>query len=172
VGPSREEFADFYRASWGPCLRAIVATGESPERAEELVAEAFARAWSSWPKLRSHVAPRAWVVRVALNMRISKWRRSWREVSLSDEELTPPEELSEPMDGDLLAAIKRLPLRQRQIIALRLLVDFDTEATAQHLGIAPGTVRSQMARGIQTLRQEFRLTQDDQEELPCPTAKI
>jgi DNA-directed RNA polymerase specialized sigma24 family protein len=75
VRRNRDGFADFYQASRGPCLRAVLASGESLERAEDLVAEAFAKAWASWPQVRGHQAPRAGVVRTALNTRVSWWRR-------------------------------------------------------------------------------------------------
>ena len=61
------EFADFFQASWDPCLRAVLAVVGSPQLAEDQVAEAFARAWVSWRKVSRHPAPRAWVVRTALN---------------------------------------------------------------------------------------------------------
>ncbi|WP_143055095.1 sigma factor [Nocardioides luteus] len=39
----------------------------APDRAEEAVAEAFARAWSRWPSVRGVDSPRAWIVRTALS---------------------------------------------------------------------------------------------------------
>ena len=63
VSNEQAEFADFFRASWEPCLRAVLAVAGSPQLAEDQVAEAFARAWASWRKVRRHPAPRAWVVR-------------------------------------------------------------------------------------------------------------
>ena len=44
----QEEFADFYRASRDSCLRAVTAVVGDRELAEEQVAEAFTRAWTSW----------------------------------------------------------------------------------------------------------------------------
>ena len=57
---SREktEFAEFFQASWEPSLRAVVASTGSVQLAEDQVAEAFARAWLSWRKVRRHPAPR------------------------------------------------------------------------------------------------------------------
>jgi RNA polymerase sigma factor (sigma-70 family) len=162
VRRNSDEFAEFYQASWDPCLRAVLASGEGLESAEDLVAEAFAKAWASWPQLRGHPAPRAWVVRSALNTRVSWWRRRRRELPLADHDLTLPEDFSDLIDIDLLAAIRRLPIRQRQIIALRILADLDTETTSQRLGIAPGTVRAHLSRAVHTLRQEI-LTHDKKE---------
>jgi RNA polymerase sigma-70 factor (ECF subfamily) len=154
VQRNRDEFADFYQASWYPCLRSVLASGEDLEHGEDLVSEAFAKAWVSWPQLRCHPAPRAWVVRTALNTRVSWWRRRWREFPLADHDLALPADGADLIDTDLLAAIGRLPIRQRQIVALRILADLDIETTSQQLGIAPGTVRAHLSRAVHTLRQE------------------
>ena len=47
---SRDEqrFEEFFQASWDPCLRAVAVTTGDMRRAENQVAEAFARAWASW----------------------------------------------------------------------------------------------------------------------------
>jgi hypothetical protein len=51
VSNQRTEFADFFQASWEPCLRAVVAVVGRPQLAEDQVAEAFAKAWGSWRKV-------------------------------------------------------------------------------------------------------------------------
>jgi DNA-directed RNA polymerase specialized sigma24 family protein len=67
VSQDETAFAEFFDASWDPCLRAVAATTGDLQLAEDQVAEAFARAWVSWRKVSCHPAPRAWVVRTALN---------------------------------------------------------------------------------------------------------
>ena len=54
--------------------------------------------------------------------------------------------------GDLLAALRRLPTRQREVVTLRLLLDLDTETTARVLGIAQGTVGAHLHKALATLR--------------------
>jgi RNA polymerase sigma-70 factor (sigma-E family) len=158
VGRDRVDFADFYRASWEPCLRAVAASVTDPRQAEDLVAEAFAKAWVSWREVRDHPAPRAWVVRTALNTGVSWWRRRRREVTLTGQEPGTqeprPEALSAGMDATLLGAVRRLPAREREVVVLRVFLDLDTETTARHLGIAAGTVRAHLSRAIAALRQE------------------
>ena len=152
------EFTAFFRASWEPCLRAVTVVVGSPERAEDQVAEAFARAWRAWPQVSCHSAPRAWVVRVALNTGVSWWRR-WRsrELPLAGHDRPAPAEPGDGLDAALLAALRRLPSRQREVIALRILLDLDTDTIARQLGIAPGTVRAHLSRGVAALRQELTL---------------
>ena len=56
MGHQKTEFAEFFQASWEPCLKAVVASTGSVQLAEDQVAEAFARAWLSWRKVRRHPA--------------------------------------------------------------------------------------------------------------------
>jgi RNA polymerase sigma factor (sigma-70 family) len=165
VSDQRAEFAEFFRDGWEPCLRAVLVVVGSPQLAEDQVAEAFVRAWASWPKVRVHPAPRAWVVRTALNAGASSWRRRGREVALIAHEAIAPGEGYGELDASLSSAIWRLPARQREVIALRIFLDLDTATIAGQLGIEAGTVRMHMSRGITALRKELattRITEADQ----------
>jgi RNA polymerase sigma factor (sigma-70 family) len=153
VGQDQIEFAAFYEASRDACLRAVTATVADRELAEELVAEAFARAWTSWRQVGRHPAPRGWVVRTALNTRVSWWRRRHREVPWSGEDRAAPADRVEGVDPIVISALRRLPICQREVIALRVLLDLDTATTAGVLGIAPGTVPVHLSRAISALRR-------------------
>ena len=154
------EFAEFFRGSWEPCLRAVVAVVGSPQSAEDQVAEAFAKAWVSWRKVRRHPAPRAWVVRTALNTGASWWRRRRRELPLADHDVTALGDLDGGLDATLLTALWRLPARQREVIALRIFLDLDTDTIARQLGIEAGTVRMHLSRGVTALRHELTTAQN------------
>jgi RNA polymerase sigma-70 factor (sigma-E family) len=157
----QDEFADFYRASRDSCLRAVTAAVGDRELAEEQVAEAFARAWTSWGKVRRHAAPRAWVVRTALNLGVSWWRRRRREVPLADHDAVVAAGPGEGVDPTLIAALRRLPARQREVVALRIFLDLDTETTAKVMGIAPGTVMAHLSRAVAALRRDLPPTDTD-----------
>jgi RNA polymerase sigma factor (sigma-70 family) len=161
-------FAEFYETARDDCLRAVFASVGDLHASEDLVAEAFARAWARWRTVGRHPSPQAWVVRTALNARVSWWRRYRREVTLPDLPTGQPDSIATiantwvdgsgagaAVDRDLMAALQRLSVRQREVIALRLFLDLDTTRTAQTLGIAPGTVTAHLARAIATLREEF-----------------
>jgi RNA polymerase sigma factor (sigma-70 family) len=159
VGHENTEFAEFFQASWEPCLRAVVASTGSVQLAEDQVAEAFARAWLSWRKVRRHPAPRAWVVRTALNAGASGWRKRRRELPLAAHDAAVPSDLNEGLDAALLTALRHLPDRQREVIVLRVFLDLDFDTIAGQLGIAPGTVRVHLSRAVTALRQELSPSQ-------------
>jgi RNA polymerase sigma factor (sigma-70 family) len=159
VSNHQAEFAEFFQESWEPCLRAVVAVAGSPQLAEDQVAEAFTRAWMSWRTVSHHPAPRAWVVRTALNTGASWWRRRSRELPLANHDVTAPGELDSGLDATLLSAIWRLPRRQREVIALRIFLDLDTDTIARQLRIEPGTVRMHLSRGVAALRHQLTLDQ-------------
>src|SRR4051812_12767267 len=88
--------------------------------AEDLAAEAFARAYARWPSLRSHDGREGWIIRVPANLAIDAPRRR------------PPAVLDSPPSdhGDavalrlaLAAALRALPGRQRSVVVLRYLAD-------------------------------------------------
>ena len=60
-----------------------------------------------------------------------------------------------PVDPRIMAALMRLPLRQRQVVALRLILDLDTNRTAEMLGITPNTVMAHMVRALAALRGDL-----------------
>ena len=136
-------FAEFFRASWDPCLRAVAASTGDLARAEDQLAEAFARAWASWRKVTRHPAPRAWVVHTALNAGASWWRRRARELPLIGHDVAAPGRPVPGLDTPLLTAVRRLPARQ-------------------------GTVRAHLSRAVMALRTELANT-DTPEADACST---
>jgi len=158
VGSQQRDFAEFYRESCDDCLRTVLVSVGDRDTAQDLVDEAFARAFASWRMVSRHPAPAAWVIRTALNANISRWRRRRREISVPD-----PGRVAEraaanggaaasSVDPRIMAALMRLPDRQRQVVALRLFLDLDTGRTAEVLGIAPSTVKAHLARALTALR--------------------
>jgi|SRR5277367_4742345 DNA-directed RNA polymerase specialized sigma24 family protein len=160
MGSQSLDFAEFYRGARDECLRAVLVSVGDRDVAQELVDEAFARACASWRKVSRHPAPTAWVVRAALNENISRWRRRRREVVVPDpakyaDACGPDGGGGSAVDPGIMAALLRLPARQRQVVALRLFLDLDTERTAEVLGVAPSTVKAHLARAVGTLRDHL-----------------
>jgi RNA polymerase sigma factor (sigma-70 family) len=160
VRTQRPDFTAFYRDAKDDCLFAVLVSVGDRDTAQDLVAEAFARAWASWSTVSKHPAPTAWVVRTALNAGVSRWRRRRREVPVPDLALVADRPVAGAaaggwVDPRIMAALLRLPARQRQVVALRLFLDLDTERTARALGIAPGTVQAHLGRAMAALRNDL-----------------
>jgi RNA polymerase sigma-70 factor (ECF subfamily) len=170
MGTQRLDFAEFYRGCRDDCLRTVLVSVGDRDAAQDLVDEAFARACASWRTVSRHPAPAAWVVRTALNVNISRWRRRRRELPVPDPGTVAGLRAVEasvggPVDPMIMAALMRLPVRQRQVVALRLFLDLDTGRTAQLLGIAPSTVKAHLARAIDALRGDLSPTRQQESSL-------
>lgn len=144
------EFEAFYRDAKDPCFRALLATVGSVAEADDLLAESFTRALARWSQVRRHPRPEAWVVRTALNLHRDRWRRSQRQQRL----LQRREHVDhvDVVDPALMAAVQALPERQREVVALRVLLGLSAEQTGEVLGVDPGTVGTHLRRGLAALR--------------------
>lgn len=147
----RAAFDDFYLATRDDVYRTVLVATRHPERAEDAVHEAYARALAAWDRIADHPNPAAWVARVALNQATSWWRLWSREVSQPPPPGYAPDEA--PIDAAIVRVIWALPRRQRQVVALRILLDQSVEATGHVLGLAPGTVKAHLNRALKHLRE-------------------
>lgn len=146
----RTEFATFYAESGDDCLRAVCASIPNADSAEDLVAEAFARAYQHWSAVRVHPAPTAWVLRTALNLHRDEWRRRSRpRRALSIVQHEPD---TERLDPSLVDALDHLSDRQREVLVLRVLLGLSTRQTADEIGIEPSTVPVHLRRALAGLR--------------------
>jgi RNA polymerase sigma-70 factor (sigma-E family) len=144
-----EQFEDLWRTHYTSVARAASAVTGNPEDGAEIAQEAFARAYQRWGRVTSLDRPGAWVQRVAVNLAISRVRRSQRAVSTSrGGEVDPP---AAPDDA-LLRALRTLSPQQRAVIVLRYYLDMSVEDVAHALRKRPGTVRALTHQGLERLR--------------------
>ena len=128
------------------------------DAAEEIVMDAFAKAFSSWGLFRRAERPAAYLRKIVVNMCRGKIRRQGIEHRVNAlahrrGELRPPDWDPARLDHqlDVWDAVRSLPERQRACIVLRYLEDMTEAEIADALGCAVGTVKSQMFRARQTL---------------------
>jgi RNA polymerase sigma-70 factor (ECF subfamily) len=152
------QFEQFYAETRDGVYRAVVLATRRPDRAEEAVAEAYARALERWDALAEHPNPVGWVVRTAMNQFVSGWRIWRREAPATSDVVAVPDE-ARSLDPFLLRQLWRLPQRQRQVVALRILADLDGRQTAEALGMAEGTVGAHLSRALANLRGALRGTE-------------
>jgi RNA polymerase sigma-70 factor (sigma-E family) len=144
-------FEEYVATRFVPLRRlAYLLTGDWAE-AEDLVQGALVRCQPKW---RSVVAddPHPYVRRAVVNA-ASTWRRRRRlEIRVDDRAAVPDHSDATDERLVLLAALRRLPVAQRQVLVLRFYERLSEGEIAATLGIAPGTVKSRLSRGLATLR--------------------
>ena len=118
--------------------------------AEDVAAEALARAYARWPTVGSLPYRDGWLLRVATNLAIDRLRRR-------PPELRPAPDAGEFEEGvdlrmALNAALLTLAPRQRQAITLRYLGGLSDREVAEALGISLGSVKTHIHRGLSGLR--------------------
>lgn len=143
-------FTEFVTARLPHLLKVGRALAGDEQRGADLVQDALERTLLHWRNVRD---PDAFVRRAMVNRSVSVWRKQWRERPLT--EMREPVGSDRPPDHELLAAVKRLPPRQRAVIALRYYVDITEAQTAEALGCSVGTVKSQANRAMKALRAEL-----------------
>lgn len=145
---SEAEFATLYQARFGDLSAQLYAyLGDSSE-AQDVVQEAFVRAWQRWDKIGEYDDPVAWVRRVAWNLATTRHRRLAvvrKFISRSG----PPEHQPEasPDRVALVAALRRIPEQQRRAMVMHYLADLSVADIAHDIGVAEGTVKSWLHRG-------------------------
>jgi RNA polymerase sigma-70 factor (ECF subfamily) len=145
---SDDGFAAFYASSYRRLLGQLFAVTGDLAEAENVLQEAYARAFARWSRVGDYDLPEAWVRRVALNL-AAMAERSLRRRARALLRLGPPPLVPElsPDLLDLRDALAALPLGQRQVIVLHHQVGLPVEEVALQLRLAPGTVKSRLARG-------------------------
>ncbi|ADD42718.1 SigE family RNA polymerase sigma factor [Stackebrandtia nassauensis] len=124
-------------------------------RAEDAVQKGLVKLYLHWDKTTIK-SPDAYVRQVIVNVVREEARRHWFKRERSSDRLPerhhpdPGEAGSERLT--MLDALSRLPKRQRIAVVLRIWEDLSVEQTAEIMACSPGTVKSQTARGLQTLR--------------------
>lgn len=146
-------FEDFYQAERAALLRAVAFALGDVDLGAEAADEALARAYERWTDVGEMSNPAGWVYRVAVNLGFNRTRRKAlerRRPALPDRDRADTDDVADPAIARALAA---LPLDQREVIVLRLHLDWSVDAIAEALGCPSGTVKSRLHRGLQRLEK-------------------
>jgi RNA polymerase sigma-70 factor (sigma-E family) len=149
-------FRDFVEARSPALLRSgWLLTGDWPA-AEDLVQTALAAAWPRWDSLRRPDAPEAYVRKIMVNTFLRWRKRRWNgEVAtgwLPETAAYPDVFALVDARQSLVAALDRLPARQRAAVVLRYFADQTEAQTAAAMGCSVGAVKSHSAKALARLR--------------------
>ena len=141
-------FESFYRSGFDTVLRAARAFCGHRDVAYEATQEAFARAYARWGRLGKEDWARAWTTTTALNLCRDHYRRAGRPLPEVELHTRGPNERR----VDMLAALRRLPERQREAVVLHYLVDCPVIVVAAAMNLSEGAVKAHLFKGRKALK--------------------
>jgi RNA polymerase sigma-70 factor (ECF subfamily) len=147
-------FAVLVRRYSGIARRTAAVLGAGAET-DDVVQEAFVKAYRALGTFRDGAAFQPWLLRIVANETRNAHRSAGRRSVRESAQLPPLAEPIENQQADLdlfRTQVQALPEPQRLVVACRFLLDLDEAQTAQVLGISRGTVKSRTHRALARLR--------------------
>ena len=166
VAPSRDALVEvLFRRHYAELPRLAVVMLGSREAAEDAVQEAFVSLHRNLRSLRDPEAAEAYLRSAVLN-RCRSWvrrqvtQRAARPLMLVREHADSAEDTTVGRDeaGSLVALMRSLPRRQREVLACRFVLEMSVAETAQLLEISTGSVKAHTHRGLQALQQRIEVS--------------
>jgi RNA polymerase sigma-70 factor (sigma-E family) len=148
-------FDEFVAVRLSTLLRYATVLAGDPHAAEDIVQDVLIKAQPRWARISDLDVPEAYVRKMIINELMStrrqmyaRWRRERAHLPNDVDDRT-----EDVVQRDaLVQLLRRLPNRQRIVIALRYFEDMADSDIAALLGCSLGTVRSQASRALATLR--------------------
>jgi RNA polymerase sigma-70 factor (sigma-E family) len=126
-------------------------------RAEDMVQITLTKLYRAWPRVLRKGSEDAYVRTMLVRTCIDARRRAWNREHVVDRlpDRAAPESGGLEERDEIAAALAMLPPRQRATVVLRFWLDLSVEDTAHELGVTVGTVKSQTAKALASLRDRL-----------------
>jgi RNA polymerase sigma-70 factor (sigma-E family) len=149
------EYAAYVAARLASLRRLAGVLCDDWQRADDLVQATLVALYVHWGRVRAASHPDAYARTVLVREFTRERRSAWvKRVTLSGGVAdSPAASVDHDAVIDLRAAVAALPARQRATLVLRFYCDLNVDQSAQILGCSPGTVKSQTARALETVRR-------------------
>ena len=159
--PSRgQPFADVVAENLDAVYRYLVYLTGDRVAAEDLASETFEKAYRGWRKFDPHRgAPRTWLCRIAHSVAVDWFRAEARRTRREDNYTRDAAMLEESVFGDgfspeLDRALHQLTPAEREVVALRVLLELDGPSAARVLGISQTACSTRLSRALKRLEEE------------------
>jgi RNA polymerase sigma factor (sigma-70 family) len=155
----REAFARLVSRHGAAATRAAAWFGAGPDT-DDVVQEAFVKAWRAIDRFRTDEPFRPWLLRIVANQTRNEVRSRKRRHARAIRALEPPGRPADPTaraesaerDRAVLAAVRSLRAPERDVVVCRWFLGLSEQETATTLGIPRGTAKSRASRALTRLR--------------------
>ena len=151
-GGDREAFGELYKM-FAPLVHGVVLSRVPHDEVQDIVQDVFLKAYNNLHTLRDKNAVAPWIVRIARNQAAEFYRQARPTEELNDELRGKKEQHAEAQE--ILAAIRSLPDTYRETLVLRLVEGMSGNEIAERTGLKPESVRVNLHRGMELLRQKL-----------------
>jgi RNA polymerase sigma-70 factor (ECF subfamily) len=147
-----ESFDAFYAGSVRRVICQLYALTGHRAEAEDVVQEAYARAWQRWERVSGYADPEGWVRTVAYRISVSSWRKAVSRGTAHRRHGAAGHapEVS-PDYVVVIGALRKIKEGQRRAIVLHHLVGLSVAEIARETGASNAAVKAQLSRGRQAL---------------------
>ena len=145
------DVAQVFAASYRKLVVQLYGIVGNASEAEDLVQEAFVRAYAAGPRFTRVDNPEAWLRTTAVNLYRTRWRKMRNFARIKHRLAEPPDLPGIDANIEVVDALRRLPENQRVVLVLHYFADRQVNQIAEELGIAEGTVKSRLSRGRDAL---------------------
>ena len=162
-----QTFEDFFARHYPAVLALATVLSGSRAAAEDITQETFVAAFRRWPRLQTYDRPDAWVRRVVANHAASASRRRVRDASLLVRlvgRAQPANEVPPSHDVEFWTAVRALPARQAQCLALFYVEDRSVADIADIFELSESTVRVHLHTGRRALATRLGETYEEAEQ--------
>jgi RNA polymerase sigma-70 factor (ECF subfamily) len=161
-----DEFRQLVHRYERPIMSYLVARMGDAEAAGEAAQETFVRAFFRLHTLKKGSSFFPWLSGIAQHVMLESFRRR-RTVSLEDaaEPAAPPCDDGLACDGELAAAVDRLPDVYRETTILRYFGGLSCAEVADRLGVPLGTVTKRLSRAYSLLRESLEARDEQRTEV-------
>jgi RNA polymerase sigma-70 factor (ECF subfamily) len=154
----RDSFAELVRRHQPGVSRFISRYLRSRDDNDEVVQETFLRAWQQIGRFQPDTNFAAWVMTIARFLCMARLKDAQRHpapASLGPQHEPPAAALPENLEK-LRAACEKLPLPQREVIAMRFFDDMDYRSIAQITGDSEVALRSRLHDALEKLKATIK----------------
>jgi RNA polymerase sigma-70 factor (ECF subfamily) len=160
-GAARRSFAEIAEAELDAVYRYLVYLVGDRSLAEDLAAETFEKALRAWRRFDAGRArPRTWLCSIARNvaldwLRAEERRRRREETYSRREDTTAEPTFAEGLSEPLERALHELSAGEREVLALRIVLELDGPSAARVLGISTTACSTRLSRALKRLEERM-----------------